>query len=364
MDNFNVKEATIKIIGVGGAGGNTIDNIYAHTFKNVDLIVANTDVQALKRNHAPIKISLGENLTRGLGAGGDPEKGMRAAKESLPDIEDCLRGADLIIITGGMGGGTGTGGIPVIAEAAKKLNSLVMAVVTKPFKGEGNFKVELAEKSIEELKPNVDAMIIIPNDRLLTLSSDITSKDAFKQADNVLIETLTGITDIITTASTINVDFADIESILRKSGTALVGIGNGSGVNRHMEAIKKALNFPLIENADIHNAKGLISFFKCNDNFKAKELQEVMDFLNKKVSNPSVKIKFGVCLDNSLPESDISITLIASGFGYENNGLDVSRKHLLKMDVEPCIENTEVEQTDKMNINKPAYLRRKTSILD
>jgi len=296
LDSYDLKEAVIKIIGVGGAGGNTINNIVAHLeknatvvssddtkkFRNIDVIAANTDIQVLRRNKAPIRIPLGEQLTRGLGAGGNPEVGKKAALESLKDIEMSIKGADLLIVTGGMGGGTGTGAIPIIAETAKNMGILVMAVVTKPFKDEGEFKSRLAEDGIKELRKHVDAIITIPNDRILTLSPDLTNKEGYKEVDNVLIEAITGITDIITTAGTVNVDFADISSILKQSGTALVGIGKGKGDKRNMDAIKKAINFPLIEGADIHNSKGLIVYFKSPDNFKVKEKQEIWIIYRKK----------------------------------------------------------------------------------
>ncbi|MEF3280913.1 MAG: cell division protein FtsZ [Elusimicrobiota bacterium] len=357
LDIYNVKEANIKIIGVGGGGGNTINRIASRMFKNVDLIAANTDIQALRANSAPIKISLGMKLTKGLGVGGDPEKGKQAAIESIVEIENCIKGADLVIITAGLGGGTGTGAAPVIAQVAKKMNALIMAVVTKPFKTEGAYKMGLAEKAIEELKPNIDAMIIIPNDKLLML--DTTSKNAYQEADKVVIEAITGITDLITTPSMINVDFADIESILRQSGTALIGIGEGTGERRHMEAIKKALSFPLIENADIQNSKGLIVYFKCSDNFKTKEQHEVLDYLNKKVSNSQVKIKFGQHLDNDIAENKIYITVIAAGFGYEEKFLTKPYYEILNDQIE-----NQPRPNEEINMAKPAYLRRRTSILD
>lgn len=361
LDIYSSKEAIIKIVGVGGAGGNTINSICEHGFKNVDLIAANTDLQVLRSNRAPIKIAMGMKLTKGLGVGGNPEKGKQAALESINEIENCLKGADLVIITAGMGGGTGSGASSVFAQTAKKLNSLVMIVVTKPFRSEGEFKSMLADKAIDELKQYSDAIIVIPNDRLLTLSPDIKSSEAYKQADNVLIETITGITDVITTPSMINVDFADIESIIKQSGTALVGIGKGKGERRHMDAIKKALTFPLIENADIQNAKGLIVYFKCSDNFKAKEHSEVMDYLNKKTSNPAIKIKYGQHYDNSIPEDEISITLIAAGFGYEEH-TKTSKKSILED--KSRLDNNHYLHTNKTELSKPAYLRIKTSILD
>ncbi|HOJ86313.1 MAG TPA: cell division protein FtsZ [Elusimicrobiales bacterium] len=379
LDSYDLKEAVIKIIGVGGAGGNTINNIVAHLeknatvvssddtkkFRNIDVIAANTDIQVLRRNKAPIRIPLGEQLTRGLGAGGNPEVGKKAALESLKDIEMSIKGADLLIVTGGMGGGTGTGAIPIIAETAKNMGILVMAVVTKPFKDEGEFKSRLAEDGIKELRKHVDAIITIPNDRILTLSPDLTNKEGYKEVDNVLIEAITGITDIITTAGTVNVDFADISSILKQSGTALVGIGKGKGDKRNMDAIKKAINFPLIEGADIHNSKGLIVYFKSPDNFKVKEKQEIMDYIQKKVSNQSVKFKYGEHFDNSIPEDELWITLIATGFGYCEEPSTPKRAHLNETREFAKSSAKDIENFySAENRNKPAYLRRKTSFLD
>lgn len=388
FDSYKVKEAVIKIIGVGGAGGNTINNIVTYLeksltvvsadenikFRNIDIIAANTDIQVLKKNKAPIKIPLGEKLTRGLGAGGDPEIGKKAAVESIEDIKSVIGGSDLLIVTGGMGGGTGTGAIPVIAEAAKNIGTLVIAVVTKPFKNEGDWKTDIAEKGIDELKKHVDAIITIPNDRILLLSPDLTNKEAYKKVDNVLIEAIIGITDIISTEGTVNVDFADIHSILKQSGTALVGIGAGKGEGRNMEAIKKAMNFPLIEDADIHNSKGIIIYFKSPDNFKVKEKQEVMDYLQKRVANQNVKFKYGEHFDNSIPEDELHITLIAAGFGYEkelknkntaksDNTINISHRNIINNNNTQNHKN-EFTYDNSDNITKPAYLRRRTSLLD
>lgn len=378
IDSYNLKEAVIKIIGVGGAGGNTVNNIVSYLeknstiitldqkriFRNVDVIAANTDIQVLRKNRASIKIPLGEKITKGLGAGGNPEIGEKACIESIEDIRAVIKGADLLIITGGMGGGTGTGAIPVIAEEAKKEKILVIAVVTKPFKNEGDYKTILAEKGISKLKNNVDALVIIPNDRLLNLSPDLTNKDAYKEVDNVLIEAITGITDIITTEGMVNVDFADIASILRESGTAVVGIGKGKGERRHMDAIKKAMSFPLIEDADIHNSKGLIVYFKSSDNFKIKEQNEVMDYIQKKVSNRNVKLKYGQHFDNTIPEDELYITLIAAGFGFPEENKKI-RPVVVEKNSEVDGEYIDVKEEDQENNRiKPAYLRRKVSLLD
>ncbi len=368
MKEFNpqIKETTIKIIGVGGAGGNTVNNIatFIKESNNIELIAANTDIQVLRGNKAPIKITLGEKLTQGRGAGGNPEIGKSAALESIDDIRDVIKGSNLLIITGGMGGGTGTGAMPVIAETARKFEDiLIMGIVTKPFLREGDYKIKIAEEGINELKKHVDALIIIPNEKLLTLG-DITSKEAYKKADNVLIQTIVGITEIITTQGHVNVDFADIESILKKSGKAFFGIGTGKGEKRHIEAIKNALTSPLIEDADIQNSKGLIVYFKSNENLKVKEQGDVLDYLQKKVSNKNVKLKYGECFDKNMPEDELTIIVIATGFGFEENSLQDT--NISKVRERKTLEN--FNKTSKKNSNdellKPAFLRRKTMFLD
>jgi cell division protein FtsZ len=369
----NSKNAVIKIIGVGGAGGNTVNNIIQHfskkiesgNYDNMNIIAANTDSQVLRRSKAEIKIPLGEGLTRGLGAGGDPEVGKKAALESIETIKDVIKGTDLLIITGGMGGGTGTGAIPVIAEVAKKMGIMVMAIVTKPFKSEGEHKSRIAEQGISELKKNIDSIIVIPNEKLVELYSNSTSKEAYQAADNVLIETITGITQIIVTPGHVNVDFADIKSIIENSGTALVGIGKGKGERRHIEAIKRAVNFPLIESADIQNSKGIIVYFKVPDTFKMIEQNEVMDYVIKRVANSEVKIKYGETFDETIEDDEVHITLIAAGFGYDD---DIIKDNIEAGDYyrNYCSrEKNDFEHyNDSENKLKPAYLRRRISILD
>ncbi len=368
MNEGYIKEALIKIIGVGGAGGNTINRIHSHPFVNVDLIAANTDNQALQLNKAPYKLQLGAKLTRGLGAGGNPEIGKKAALESIEEIKDILKGANLVIVTAGMGGGTGTGAVPVIVEQSRKLGvNLTMAVVTKPFSEEGEYKMRLAEEAINEIKKNVDAIIVIPNDRLHTLPPDTTAISAYQQADNVLIEIITGISDLITTPAMVNVDFADIESIIKNSGTAVVGIGKGKGSSRHMEAVRNALNFPLIENADIRHAKGFIVFFRVPQNFNLKEMKEAMDYLTKKISNPQARMKFGHYIDSNIADDEVIITIVAAGFGYENDeNLD---KVETKKTQSPVITEQNFKKKNDLHTKtilstKPAFLRRSSSILD
>ncbi|MGC9070073.1 MAG: cell division protein FtsZ [Elusimicrobiales bacterium] len=370
MTDGYVKDAVIKIIGVGGAGGNTINRIHSHPFVSVDLIAANTDNQALAMNKATYKLQLGAKLTRGLGAGGNPDIGKKAALESIEDIKNMLRGANLVIVTGGMGGGTATGAVPIIVEESRKLGiNLTMAVVTKPFSKEGAYKMKLAEDAINEIKKNVDAIIVIPNDRLLLLPPNTTALSAYQEADNVLIEIITGISDLITMPAMVNVDFADIENIIKNSGTALVGIGKGKGTTRHMDAVRNALNFPLIENADIRYAKGFIVFFRVPPNFILQEMNEAMDYLTKKISNPQARMKFGHYIDSTIADDEVIITIVAAGFGYESDVI-FDRAEIKK--TEPLLSksqdtfqyNKQDHGTKALLSTKPAFLRRGSSILD
>jgi|YNPMSStandDraft_1061717.scaffolds.fasta_scaffold07966_3 cell division protein FtsZ len=373
--NFYPKEAKIKIIGVGGAGGNIVKTATYHfnnhltlKYQHIDIIAANTDAQALKYNHTNYKIKIGGERNRGLGAGGNPEEGKKAALESWDEIEKYLLPSDLVIITGGMGGGTGTGAIPVIAEKLKQVKPkppITLAVVTKPFTSEGEEKARIAEEGIKEIKKHIDAIITIPNDRILKLDPSITSREAYKKVDEVLVDVITGITDVIATPSDINVDFADIESILTRSGTALVGIGRGKGENKHIKAIKSAIEAPLIENVNIQNSKGIIVYFKCNPNIKAIEENEVKDYIQKKVANPRVKFKYGTYYTDQIPEDEITIVLIATGFGFEND------EFIFKIRGNSTIldENINIEETEeiglideKIDISKPAYLRKKGKV--
>lgn len=369
MSSEVLKDAVIKIIGVGGAGGNTINRISDHPFVNVDLIAANTDRQALSANKATYKLQLGEKLTKGRGAGGNPEIGKKAALESIEEIKDVIKGANLVIVTGGMGGGTGTGAVPVIVETSKSMGiNLTIAVVTKPFSNEGNYKMKLAEDAISEIRKHADAIIVIPNDRLFTLPPNTTAIDAYKEADNVIVEIITGISDLITTPAMINVDFADVESIIKNSGTALVGIGKGKGPSGHMDAVKNALSFPLIENADIRNAKGFILYFRVPKKFELIKIKESLDYLSKKVSNLEARTKFGHYIDNNMPEDEVLITIVAAGFGYE----EIEPSSVRKIDTDYEIKQTRKEKEYEKNLtntvknisSKPAFLRRNSTLLD
>jgi cell division protein FtsZ len=305
--------ARIKVIGVGGSGGNTINHMISSKVKGVDFIAVNTDAQDLHNSLAKKKIHIGKNLTRGLGTGMNPEVGKRAVEETKEEIQEAIKGADMVFIAGGMGGGTGTGAAPVIARTAKENGILTVAVVTKPFFFEGVQRMRLAEQGIEELKGVVDAIISIPNDRLLqTIDKDTTAKNAFAICDNILKEAVEGISDLITTPGIINIDFADIRSVLENSGAALMGIGTGQGDKRAEDAAKAAINSPLLE-VSINGAKGVLFSIAGGDDLTMFEIQDAAKVITESV-DPNAKIIFGTVRDEKLKKGEVKITVIASSF--------------------------------------------------
>jgi len=309
--------ARIKVIGVGGSGKNTVNHMVNSKVKGVDFVAINTDAQDLHNSLAKKKIHIGKNLTRGLGTGMNPELGKRAVEETKEEIQESLKGADMVFITCGMGGGTGTGAAPSIARTAKEIGCLTVAVVTKPFFFEGIQRMKLAEQGIEELKEVVDALIIIPNDRLLqTLDKDITAKDAFATCDNILKQAVEGISDLITTPGFINIDFADIRAVLENAGAALMGIGHASGDKRAEEAALAAINSPLLE-ISITGAKGVLFSIAAGDDLTMFEIQEAAKIITESV-DPNARIIFGTVRSDKLKKGEIKITVIASSFP-ENN---------------------------------------------
>lgn len=305
--------ARIKVIGIGGSGKNTVNHMINSKVKGVDFIAANTDVQDLHHSLAKKKIHIGKNLTRGLGTGMNPELGKRAVEETKEEIQEAIKGADMVFIACGMGGGTGSGAAPVIARTAKENNCLTVAVVTKPFLFEGTQRMKIAEIAIEELKQAVDALIIIPNDRLLqTVDKDITAKNAFAICDNILKEAVEGISDIITTPGIINIDFADIRSVMENAGAALMGIGSASGDNRAVEAAKIAISSPLLD-LSIHGARGVLFSIAGGDDVTMFEIQDAAKVITESV-DPNAKIIFGTVRNDKLKKGEIRITVIASNF--------------------------------------------------
>lgn len=304
--------ARIKVVGPGGSGRNAINHMVRSKVNGVEFIVANTDAQDLHNSLASRKIHIGKNLTRGLGTGMNPELGRRAAEETKEEIQEALKGADMVFIASGMGGGTGTGASPIIAKTARELGALTIAVVTKPFFFEGAQRMNLAERGLEALENEVDALIVIPNDKLLNTAKDTTLLSAFAQCDEVLRQAVEGISDLITTPGLINVDFADIRAVLADAGTALMGIGVATGENRAVEAAEMAINSPLLD-ISINGAHGVLFAIAGSEDMTMNEIQEAAKVITESV-DVNAKVIFGAIIDPKLRKGEIKITVIASGF--------------------------------------------------
>ncbi len=305
--------AVIKVVGVGGGGSNAVDRMVDEGVTGVEFITINTDAQALLHSRAPTRIRIGDKLTKGLGSGGNPVIGQKAAEETTEEIYEALKGADMVFITAGMGGGTGTGASPVIASIAQDLGMLTVGVVTKPFSFEGNHRRKTAEQGIEQLRPMVDTLIVIPNDRLLQMASKNTSMlQAFQMADNVLRQGIQGISDLITQRGLINVDFADVKTIMARQGSALMALGIGSGDNRMVDAVNEAIASPLLE-VSIDGAKGVLFNVTGGEDLGILEVYEAADIVAKAV-DPDANIIFGAVIDPTFPPGQVKITLIATGF--------------------------------------------------
>jgi len=305
--------ARIMVIGIGGSGKNAVNHMINSKVKGVSFICMNTDTQDLHHSLAEKKIHIGKNLTKGLGAGMDPEVGKKAAEETKSEIQDVIKGADMIFLACGMGGGTGTGAAPIVARAAREQGILTVAVTTKPFFFEGNHRMKIAEKGIEDLAKEVDAIIIIPNDKLLQLTDKNTNfKDAFVKCDDVLRQAVEGISDLITTPGVINVDFADIRAIMANAGSALMGIGSASGEKRAEKAALAAINSPLLE-ISIHGAKGVLFAISGGDDLTINEIQEAAKIITESIDKDA-KVIFGTIRDEKLKKGEIKVTVIATSF--------------------------------------------------
>lgn len=305
--------AKIKVVGVGGSGGSAVNRMIEAKIKGVEFIAINTDVQALHHNLAKAKLHIGQTTTRGLGAGMNPEVGLQAAQENINEIRDLLKGSDMVFITCGLGGGTGTGASPVIASVAQELGALTVAVVTKPFSFEGSKRSEIADRGYQELKDNVDTIITIPNDKILNVVDKKTSLiDAFRNADDVLRQGVQGISELITNHGSINVDFADVKTIMEEAGSALMGIGEGSGENRAIMAAKMAISSPLLD-VSIDGARGILFVISGGPGLTMAETKEAADIVTES-ADPSAKIIWGVITDETLKDK-VRITVVATGFG-------------------------------------------------
>ncbi len=307
------KRTIIKVMGIGGAGGNAIDRMMQCKIKGIDLIAVNTDVQDLKKIRALQKIRIGQESTRGLGAGMNPELGRRAALESKSELAEALKGADMIFLTAGLGGGTGGGAIPVIAQIARSQGALTIAVVTRPFSFEGSWRTKLAERALAELKGKVDTLLVIPNDQILKLADqDMSVLGAFWKADEILRQAVQGISDLIVLPGIINVDFADLKSIMKSSGKAVFGMGQAKGEKRMEQALQAALHSPLL-NMSIKGAKGILFQVAGVDDVSLQEIQEAAQQIKEDIS-PQARIIFGAVQDKSLKPGEVRITFIATGF--------------------------------------------------
>jgi len=305
--------ARIKVIGVGGSGKNVINHMVNSKVKGVEFIVINTDAQDLHHSLAKRKIHIGKNLTKGLGTGMNPELGKRAVEETREEIQEAIKGADMVFIAGGLGGGTCTGAAPVVAKTAKEIGALTVAVVTKPFFFEGIQRMRLADQGLEELRKSVDAVIVIPNDRLLSaITKETTARAAFAMCDEVLKQAVEGISDLITTPGIINTDFADVRAVMENAGSALMGVGTASGDKRAEDAAKAAINSPLLD-ISISGAKGVLFSIAGGDDLTMFEIQDAAKIITESIDS-NAKVIFGTVKDDKLKKNEIKITVIASGF--------------------------------------------------
>lgn len=305
--------ARIRVIGVGGSGGNAVNHMVSSHVQGVDFIAVNTDAQDLHKSKAKRKIHIGKTLTRGLGTGMNADLGKQAAEETREDMQDAVKGSDMVFITCGMGGGTGTGAAPIVAKIARELGALTVGVVTRPFGFEGAQRMRLAEQGINDLRKAVDAVIIIPNDKLLAIVSRETGiKNAFAMCDDILKQAVEGISDLITTTGIINVDFADVRTIMQNAGSALMGIGSAIGEKRAENAARAAINSPLLE-VSIHGAKGVLFSIAGGEDLGMLEVQDAANVITEAI-DPDAKVIFGAVTDDSLKKGEVRVTVIATGF--------------------------------------------------
>ena len=322
--------AVIKVIGIGGGGCNAINNMIDNTVQGVEFISANTDAQSLQGSKAPKRIQLGTNLTKGLGAGANPETGRNAALEDRETIADAIQGANMLFITTGMGGGTGTGAAPVVAEIARELGILTVAVVTRPFEHEGK-RIQIAKDGLETLKNQVDSLIVIPNDKLMTaLGEDVTVRQAFRAADNVLRNAVAGIAEVITCPGMINLDFADVRNVMGIMGMAMMGSGFAQGIDRARLATEQAIASPLLDNVTLEGARGvLVNITTAPDGLTMKEYKEIMSVVSE-YAHPDAELKSGTAEDSAMQEGEIRVTIIATGLKEQGDSSQSSNLRMVK----------------------------------
>lgn len=357
--------AIIKVVGVGGAGGNAVNRMISAGVKGVEFIAANTDKQVLLKSEAPIKIQIGPKLTRGLGVGGDPDKGRKAAEESLEEIKSELAGADMVFVTAGMGKGTGTGAAPLVAEIAKSLGALTVGVVTKPFSFEGELKSSYADDGIEKIRLATDTLLVIPNSRLEGIKENITMTEAFRLADDVLRQAIQSITDVITSTGEMNIDFADVKKMMSGAGEAHMGVGEGEGAMRTIDAVNMAVKSPLLENITIEGAKGVLVNYTSGPDLTLVEFKESMELIKELVSSECVT-HFGHVINHDL-ENRVKVTVIATGFPV-NKAYGSRRRTMVPAEQESRKGELNFQTSMKNNVDsgdmaKPAYLRFKNKKL-
>jgi cell division protein FtsZ len=357
------QEAVIKVLGVGGCGGNAVDHMIDKGVKGVEFIAANTDVQALRRNQAKVQLQLGSDITKGLGAGANPEVGRAAAMEDRDRIAELIRGADMLFLTAGMGGGTGTGAAPVVAQVAKELGILTVAVVTKPFSFEGK-RQTIALDGLEQLTEHVDSLIVIPNDKLMqVLGEDITVDDAFRSANDVLHGAVAGIAEIISCPGMINVDFADVRTVMSEMGMAMMGSSSASGIDRARVAAEQAVACPLLEDINIRDARGvLVNISAAKGTLRMKEMHEVMNTIREFTAD-SATVIVGAVFDEELTDS-LRVTIVATGLGASANRQQTKPLSVVKTgtDNAPMIEADDIDYS--VLDQTPAIMRRNRATVD
>ncbi|HHP7234578.1 MAG TPA: cell division protein FtsZ [Desulfobacterales bacterium] len=361
----NEKSAKIKVIGVGGAGGNAINNMIASKLQGVKFIAANTDAQALETSNAPVKIQLGEKLTEGLGAGANPDVGRQAAIESEETIRDALKDSHMVFITAGLGGGTGTGAAPVIAEICKDLGALTVAVVSRPFSFEGRKRMRQADEGLEILKQVADTAITIPNDRLRGVASkNATMLEMFRRADEVLLHSVKGITDLIMMPGLVNLDFADVKTTMSKAGMAIMGIGSASGENRAVIAAERAISHPLLEDISINGAKGVLMNITSTSDLTMEEMTEASDRIYNEVGEDA-EIIWGTVVDDSLGD-EMRVTLIATGIGNGRVEEKPRARRVGTRDLSPTRgkvrDLTPADLQQANHLDKPTFIRRQEAV--
>ncbi len=321
LDSYTA--ANIKVIGVGGAGGNAINRMITSNLKGVDFIAVNTDKQSLNINHSPVRIQIGSTITRGLGAGANPDVGKQAVEEAKEAIGEAINGSDMVFITAGMGGGTGTGASPVIAEMARKCGALTVGIVTKPFNFEGATRHRIANRGVEELKDVVDTLIVVPNQRLLALADrNMPFTEAFRMADDILLQATRGISDIINVPGVVNVDFMDVRTIMSEMGDALMGTGSATGDSRGKEAAEMAINSPLLENVSIRGARGVLLNITGGKDLGLYDIDQAASLIHEEAGDDA-NIIFGAVIDEDI-EDEIRVTVIATGFNASSCQMDES----------------------------------------